>query len=253
MAIAEFGTLAWAQARNGHMTNGERLRQLRASTRVLPAMVLGRAAGLVGIPARNTVRIDLDSIPFPDSAIAKEAEQECRDTVSPVLYNHSMRTYVFGMVLARRDGLEPDPELFFLASMLHDLTLGETHRAHAPMDCFAARGGLLAEEWTAARGLEPDRRATVSNAISMHLNTVVDPRFGGEAVALRAGAGVDTVGMRYRELDPASVAKVVERYPRCALKSDAALKFAAEPPGTRARFLRMCGFGLMLRFSPFAE
>ena len=167
------------------MSARERFLEAARTAVVVPRLIAARSANRWGIPARRTVSIDLDAIPFPDSRIATEAEEECRETVSPMLYNHSVRTYVFGLMLAERDGLRPDHELFYVASMLHDLTLGEVHRHHAPIDCFAARGGLLAQEWTAARGWAPDRQATVSNAITLHLNTRVDPAFGPEAQLLR--------------------------------------------------------------------
>jgi hypothetical protein len=236
------------------MSSRERFLEAARSTRVLPALMAARAATRLRIPARNAVDINVAAIRFPDSQVAKEAEEECRASVSPMLYNHSVRTYIFGLMLAERDGLEPDHELFYVASMLHDLTLGETHRHHAPIDCFAARGGLLAEEWTAARGWATDRRATVSNAITLHLNTTVDPVFGPEARMLQAGAGVDTIGLRYRHLAPSAVEQIVHRYPRHGLKSAGPLSFVDEGhPGTRASFLRKLGFATLVRTSEFAE
>jgi hypothetical protein len=252
--VAEFGTLAWARANGGHLSRRERLAELGRSTRVLPSLMLARAATRLQVPARNAVVLDANEIRFPDSRIAKEAAEECHDSVSEMLYNHSVRTYLWGLMLARRDGLELDLELFYVASMLHDLTLGDVHRDYAPMECFAARGGLLAEDWTAARGWEPERRAAVSNAISLHLNTHVHPRFGPEAQMLRAGAGVDTIGLRYRHLDPTSVNEVLQRFPRCGLKDAGPLTFEVEGrKGTRAGLLDSIGFGMLVRTSEFAE
>ena len=236
------------------MSARERFMEAARSSRVLPSLMVDRAAHRMGIAARTTVTFDLEALRFPDTKVAKDAEEECRKTVSPMLYNHSVRTYIFGLMLAQRDGLEPDPELFYVASMLHDLTLDETHRYFAPIDCFAARGGLLAEEWTAARGWAPERRATVSNAITMHLNAKVDPAFGPEAQMLQAGAGVDTIGLRYRHLAPSSVAEIVHRYPRHGLKAAGPFSFVDEGhPGTRANFLNKLGFALLVRTSEFAE
>ncbi|WP_372734218.1 hypothetical protein [Nocardioides sp.] len=253
-AVPPFGSLAWAQANGGRMSARERVLEGGRSTRAVLGLMGARAAQRVGVPARKAVSIDIESLVFPDSRIAREAEEECRTTVSPMLYNHSVRTYIFGLMLAQRDGLKPDHEMFYVASMLHDLTLGETHRHFAPIDCFAARGGLLAEEWTSVRGWDPSRRATVSNAITMHLNSRVDPSFGPEAQMLRAGAGVDTIGLRYRHLAPASMEQILERYPRHGLKVSRELAFVDEGhPGTRAQFLRQLGFAKLLRTSQFAE
>lgn len=249
-----FGSLAWALAGNGRTTTRERLAEATRSTAVIGPLMAQRAADRLGIAARGTVRLDLDAVPFPDSRIAREAEEECRDTVSPMLFHHSVRTYLFGVMLAQRDGLQPDLELFYVASLLHDLTLGDVHRDFDPMPCFAARGGLLARAWTAERGWDADRQETVANAISMHLNTVVDPSFGPEAQMLQAGAGVDTIGLRKRQLDPGSVAAILERFPRHGMKKKGPLTFGgAEHRGTRAGDLNRIGFGLMVRTAGFPD
>lgn len=250
----EFGTLAWAQTRGGRMSRWEKAREATISTRTIVPMLVARTANKLGLPARNTVSLDPKEYGVPDSKMAREAEEECRTTTSPMLYNHSVRTYLWGLMLAKRDGLKLDPELFYVASMLHDLTLDETYRDYAEMDCFAARGGILANDWSEARGWEPERRTTLSNAISMHLNAKVDPAFGPEALMLQAGAGVDTIGLRYRQLDPNSVAQVLELYPRCGLKAAGPLSFVNEAhPGTRAAFLNTVGFNHLLQTSEFSE
>lgn len=251
---AAFGTLEWAIAGDGYMTTRERVREAARSTAVLGSLFAARAATRLGLPARDPVRLDPEALRFPDSTVARQAEEECRATVSPMLFNHSVRTYLFGLMLAQRDGLKPDLEEFYVASMLHDLTLGEIHRGFAPIECFAARGGLLAREWTAARGWDETRQHTVANAICLHLNAKVDPAFGPEAQLLQAGAGVDTIGLRRRSLDPASVDAILQRYPRLGLKAAGPLTFDVEGRrGTRAGFLTQVGFGFLVRTAEFAE
>lgn len=253
-AAPKFGTLAWAQANGGRLSRWEKVREVALSPRTLAPLVAARAANRLGVRARNTVSLDPSEFGFPDSKIAREAEEECRTATSPMLYNHSVRTYLWGLMLAKRDGLKPDLELFYVASMLHDLTLDETYRDYADMDCFAARGGMLANDWSEARGWDQERRAALSNAITLHLNAKVDPSFGPEAQMLQAGAGVDTIGLRYRQLAPASVAQVLDRYPRCDLKGAGPLSFVDEAhPGTRAALLRSVGFNLLLQTSEFSE
>ena len=89
------------------MSARERFMEAARSSRVLPSLMVDRAAHRMGIAARTTVTFDLEALRFPDTKVAKDAEEECRKTVSPMLYNHSVRTYIFGLMLAQRDGLEP--------------------------------------------------------------------------------------------------------------------------------------------------
>ena len=172
--------------------------------RTAPAQVRQR----LGLRNPGAFAFDVDSLPIPDSSIAKEAEELCRETSSPMLVNHCLRTYAWGMILGRSDGLRPDPELFYVASMLHDLALTDRFRDYAPMPCFGARAGIIATDWASARGWPAARCSTLANAISLHLNARVPAKHGPEAQCVQAGAGLDVIGLRHWELTPETVGSV---------------------------------------------
>ena len=109
--------------------------------RTAPAQVRQR----LGLRNPRAFAFDVDRLPIPDSSIAKEAEELCREASSPMLANHCFRTYAWGMILGQSDGLHPDPELFYVASLLHDLALTDQFRDYAPMPCFGARAGITGE------------------------------------------------------------------------------------------------------------
>jgi hypothetical protein len=252
---AALGTLAWATAKDGRLSRREQIRELAAAARVTlmgaPAQIRQR----LGLPNGSAFALDPDSLPIPDSSIAKEAEELCRESSSEMLLNHCLRSYVWGMILGRRDGLRPDPELLYVASMLHDLALTDRFREYAPMPCFGARAGLLANEWARERGWEQVRCSTLADVISLHLNTAVPARHGPEAQLLQAGAGLDVIGLRHWELEPDTVAWVLERYPRHVLKATINPVLEAEAhPYTRTQLLhRWLLFGSLVRHSQFLE
>ena len=249
------GTLAWARAQNGELTRRERAREIVKGvllvSRTMPAQVRQR----LGIANRRALAYDLDSLPIPDSAIAKEAEELCREASSEMLVNHCLRTYAWGTILGAGQGARPDVELLYVGSLLHDLTLTDRFRDHSPMPCFAARGGILASEWAAARGWPEHRCASLGDAISLHLNITVPPDHGPEAQLLQAGAAADVAGMRTWDMTPETVAAVVDRYPRRQLKREAYPLFKSESkPRTRTQLLnRWLLFGTLVRHSQFAE
>jgi hypothetical protein len=252
---AGFGTLAWAKASGGEMSSRERMREIAAAAlvtlRTAPAQVRQR----LGLRNPRAFAFDVDRLPIPDSTIAKEAEELCREASSPMLVNHCLRTYAWGMILGESDGLRPDPELFYVASMLHDLALTDQFRDYAPMPCFGARAGIMATDWAGERGWPAHKCATLADAISLHLNARVPPEHGPEAQLLQAGAGLDVIGLRHWELTPETVGSVVERYPRHNMKQASPPVFKAEAhPRTRAHLLhRWLMFGTLVRHSQVEE
>jgi hypothetical protein len=249
------GTLSWARARDGRLTRRERLAGIADGMvlliRTAPAQVRQR----LRLPNPRAFEYDLDELVIPDSAIARDAEELCRDASPDGLVNHCMRTYAWGAILGRRDGLDPDPELLYVGSLLHDLALTDEFRDHSPIPCFAARGAIAATEWAAEQGWPEHRCASLGDAISLHLNVRVPAEHGPEARLLQAGAALDVAGMRHWELDPRTVSSVVERYPRLRMKDELYPLFTAElHPRTRAQLLdRWLRFGTLVRHSQFAE
>jgi hypothetical protein len=252
---AAFGTLAWAKASGGEMSPRERMREIATAAlvtlRTAPAQVRQR----LGLRNPRAFAFEVDRLPIPDSTTAKEAEELCREASSPMLANHCLRTYAWGMILGEKDGLRPDPELLYVASMLHDLALTDEFRDYAPMPCFAARAGIMATEWAGGRGWPAHKCSTLADAISLHLNARVPSEHGPEAQLLQAGAGLDVIGLRHWELMPETVGSVVARYPRHNMKQASHPLFKAEAhPRTRAHLLdRWLMFGTLVRHSQFEE
>ena len=250
-----FGTLAWAKASDGALSPAERVREIAKGTLVILRTAPAQIRQRLGIRNTRAFAYDVDRLPIPDSSIAKQAEELCREASSPMLVNHCLRTYAWGMILGEHDGLRPDPELFYVASMLHDLALTEQLRGYAPMPCFGARAAILASDWAQRRGWPEDRCATLADAICLHLNVEVPPEHGPEAQLLQAGAGLDVIGLRHWQLTAETVASVLARYPRHNMKQVAYPLFVAEAHArTRAQLLRRwLMFGPLVRHSQFDE
>lgn len=51
----------------------------------------------------------------------REATELMREISEPFLYNHCLRTFVFGDLLGQSANLKYDRELLYLGSLLHDL------------------------------------------------------------------------------------------------------------------------------------
>jgi hypothetical protein len=202
----------------------------------------------------------LDGVELPErppgSRLAREAEEHCRELASPALLNHCLRVYVWGALLGSRDRLRYDPELLYVASLLHDLGLTDSHASRSGPPCFAVQGAVAAREWSLEHGCERARAVRIADAISLHINPRVRPAEGVEAHLLTAGAAFDVIGARYRHVAKPLVIAAVERHPRLGFKReiDERSRVAARRgPRTRVALGYRVGFGRMIAGAPFAD
>lgn len=60
---------------------------------------------------------------IPDSLLAREATEILHEHSTNLLFNHSMRVYLFATELGRQQELRFNPELLYVAAAFHDLGL----------------------------------------------------------------------------------------------------------------------------------
>jgi hypothetical protein len=92
--------------------------------RILPA----QTRALLGRTNSRAFSVDPDRLRIPDTMIAREAEALSSEVCTQALLNHCLRSYAWGTILAERDGLEHDPELFYVTCRLHDLGVTDRYR-----------------------------------------------------------------------------------------------------------------------------
>src|SRR5580700_4896131 len=71
--------------------------------------------------------MDFAGIKVPDTALVHDAIDLSRSLLEPYLFNHVMRSWLFGVLLSEGAKLAPDPELLAVAAILHDLGLTERY------------------------------------------------------------------------------------------------------------------------------
>jgi hypothetical protein len=106
-------TCAWAEATGGALDPLQRRRALRAIARGY----LDVGVGLASRPMRRPVPVEIPTA--PDSKLAREAETAAREQ-GVALAGHGYRTWLLGHALACQDRHVLDPELFYVAALLHD-------------------------------------------------------------------------------------------------------------------------------------
>lgn len=252
------GTIEWGRQTSGRLSLGDKISQLAQATlfqiRVLPAELRWR----LGLSGPGVARLDERALAPPNSEIARAAESLIQTVHSAALVNHCLRTFLWGRALALASDVHHDAELFYLASLLHDLGLAQDNAGAWPGSCcFALDGSAAARRFAEEQGMMDSRREALAAAIAMHLNVRVGIHEGPEAHLLNAGAALDVAGLRFWELAPDDVNAVLHRHPRLGMKSEIAELWGREAehkPGCRAHFLdRWLWFRRRIASAPFPE
>jgi hypothetical protein len=253
--MAALGSLAWSERRAGVLTQRERWSLVLAGI----AARLRGAAQSPGAATQPLAELDVEALRHidpPDDALARAALKAAEAAQEPWLTQHAWRTYAWGALLGLRDGLRPDRSLFFAAALLHDLGLSDAH-AEPRDQCFAVRGARAARQLMLDAGAAPAQADRVAEAISFHINLKVPAGAGPEAQLVQAGASLDVLGRRHRELAPPLREAVLQRHPRMAMKAALCrcLQHQADAaPNTRmGLYVHRFGFTRLVAEAPFSE
>lgn len=151
-------------------------------------------------------------VAIPDSRLAREATELVREAASPLLFHHSRRVYLFGVLQGRRRRLRPDPELLYVGAMFHDLGLTEKYRtAHQR---FEVDGADEARRFLTAHGITEEPAARVWTAIALHTTPGIPEFMAPEIALVTAGVETDVLGIGYHDLAGDDIRAVTTAHPR---------------------------------------
>ena len=157
-------------------------------------------------------------VEIPQTAAAVEATRAIRGRTSPLIFHHSRRVFLFGAIDAQTRGLEPDPELLYLAALYHDTGLATPYSDEEQR--FEIDGADHARKFLLDQGFPARSVDTVWTAIALHTTPEIPGRLGPEIAATARGVLTDVVGLGLDGLDPAQVDEVLAAHPRGDFKNE---------------------------------
>jgi HD domain len=161
------------------------------------------------VPSNET-----SSVVIPDSQLAREVTQLIRDTESDLLFNHSIRVYLWGALLGKRKNASFDPELLYVAAMFHDIGLTSIYRESQLR--FEVDGANAARDFLRSRRISEGDIDKVWTAIALHTTPGIPEHMHGETALIQAGAGMDVAGRGFEQFTDEQRIGVVNAYPRGA-------------------------------------
>lgn len=162
-------------------------------------------------------------VAIPDSALVREATDLVRNAADDVLYHHSRRVFLWGILKSRARGMNVDPELAYVGGMFHDLGLTTKYRTtnqRFEIDgADAARGFLLDHDRS-----EHDATA-VWLAIALHTTPEVPLHLAPEVAVVTLGVESDVLGLDLDQISDADRDTVVAAHPRPDFKNQILNRF----------------------------
>lgn len=125
---------------------------------------------------------------LPDTPLARATLDLVTEQESASIANHSIRSYLFGVLLADHRGVEVDRQLLFLSCVLHDI--GLSNRGNRGQR-FEVDGADVAAEFLTEQGLPRTDVDVVWEAIALHTSPGIAERRGPVVEFTRRGVGVD--------------------------------------------------------------
>jgi HD domain len=157
-------------------------------------------------------------VEIPDSKIAREATELVRHHESEMLFNHSVRVYLFGALKGMRQNLEFDSELLYVAALFHDIGLVDDF--HTDTKRFEVDGADAAREFLRRHDIPEPKVDLVWEAIALHTTPGIPVYMRPEIALTNAGVVMDVIGTGYEEYTPEQRDQVIAAFPRGDFKNE---------------------------------
>src|SRR2546422_3302279 len=158
----------------------------------------------------------LARINVPDTVLVRDAIDLSRSASEPFLFNHAMRSWLFGVLLSESAERAPDAELLAVATILHDLGLTDRYTAESR---FEVDGANAARSFLKGRGISPQQMQVVWDAIALHTTRSIALHKEPEVAMTQSGIAVDFLGVGLDRIPKTSQREILTEFPRLAFKN----------------------------------
>ena len=155
----------------------------------------------------------LAGIKVPDTVLVRDAIDLSRSASEPFLFNHAMRSWLFGVLLS--ESAERAPE-FRVVGSSHDLGLTDRYTAE---NRFEVDGGNAARSFLKGRGISTQQMQVVWDAIALHTTRSIALHKEPEVAMTHSGITADVLGAGLDRIPQDKQGAILAEFPRLALKN----------------------------------
>src|ERR1700733_4136337 len=163
-------------------------------------------------PGGEPLPASVAGIRLIDSKIARLATDFSRSAYPADLFNHAVRTFLFGSLVGRALGHKFDEEILYLACILHGLGLTEKSQGESP---FEIQGAERARGFLEEQRYAKEKLGIVWDGIAMHAGRFKRP----EIALVGEGVGGDVIAPDFSQIKKGDVKEIVKAFLRLKFKA----------------------------------
>lgn len=170
------------------------------------------------IPVTGQVAIDtrvLAGVTVPDTPLVARAIDFARESSTPYLFNHSMRSWLFAEAMAQAKNEAHDTEVLAVAILLHDLGLMPAFSG--PLR-FEVEGANAARDFARKQGMSESQAQLIWDGVALNSTPSIGLHKELEVALCTTGIGLDWGGWGYETLLKSQIEEIVDAFPRLQMK-----------------------------------
>ena len=192
-------------------------------------------------------------VSVPDSPLITEALEYAQKLSEPYLFNHAVRSWLFAAKVGRLKGIDYDPEVVAVGTILHDI--GLTVAVSGP-NRFEVNGAAAALSFIKERGLSNRRAQLIWDLIALNSTPSIALHKEAEVALGTMGIALDWGGFGFELIPPAEMTEILKAFPRLKMKDQFAETcchlVTAKPETSSDNFLRDFGERFVPGYKPIS-
>jgi len=192
-------------------------------------------------------------VSVPDSPLITEVLEFARTLYEPYLFNHAIRSWLFAARIGQLKGMDCDPEVVAVGTILHDIGLAADVSGS---NRFEVNGAAATLSFIKERGVSSRRAQLVWDLVALNSTPSIALHKETEVALGTMGIGLDYGGFGFGLIPSAEMAEILRAFPRLKMKDKFAETccrlVAARPETSSDNFLRDFGERFVPGYKPIS-
>jgi len=157
----------------------------------------------------------LGGVTVPDTPLIQRAMDFAQTRSEAYLFNHAVRSWLFAVRLGQLKGIDHDPEVVAIGTLLHDL--GLTASCVGPRR-FEIEGADAARRFAREEGLDGPRVQLIWDTVALNSTPSIALYKETEVALCTYGIGLDWGGFGYDQIPLVEIRSILAAFPRLDMK-----------------------------------